>query len=102
MPRRSAAERALGREAGGLDLDAGAQLHDLEHLAQRAQLVGIDAERPARIRRDEGADALARDHQPLGAQRRDRFAHHGAAHAGRRDQLLLGRQPRAAAGACRR
>ena len=29
---------ALGGEAGGLDLDAGAQLHDVEHFAQRRKL----------------------------------------------------------------
>ena len=87
--------RALGGKPGGLDLDAGAQLHDLEHLAQRRQLVEVDAERPARVLGDECADALAGDHQPLGAQRRHRLAHHRAADAGGGDHFLLGRQPRA-------
>ena len=41
---------------------------------------------------NEGADALAGDDESFGAQRRHRLAHHRAAHPGRRDQLLLGRQ----------
>src|SRR5258708_2510497 len=86
---------ALRGEAGGLDLDAGAQLHDLDHLAQRTQLAALDAERPARRRRDESAYALAGDDKSLGAQRRDRLAHDGAADAGGGDHFLLGRQPRA-------
>ena len=38
---------ALGREARRLDLDRHAQLHHVQHLADRAQPVGVDAERPA-------------------------------------------------------
>ena len=86
---------ALGGKAGGLDFDAGAQLHDIEHLAQRRMLVEIDPERPAHLLGDEGADALAGHHQPVGAQGRDRLADHGAANPGRGDHFLLGRQPRA-------
>ena len=40
---------ALGGETGSLGLDPGAQLHDVEHLAQRRQPVEVDAERPARV-----------------------------------------------------
>src|SRR5262245_17337831 len=85
---------AIGGQARGFDLDAGAQLHHVEDRAQRRQRVDIDAQRPARVLRNEGADALTRDDESIGAQGRNRLAHHGAAHAGRRDQFLLGRQPR--------
>src|SRR5262249_4670541 len=51
---------AIGGQAGGLDLDAGAQFHHLQHGAQRRQRVDLDAQRPARVFRDKGADALAR------------------------------------------
>src|SRR5262245_36619829 len=84
---------ALGGEPRGLDLDPGAQLHHVEHRAQR-QLVELDAQRRAGILRNERADTLARDHEAVRAQGGDGLAHHRAAHAGRRDQLLLGRQAR--------
>jgi len=45
--------------------------------------------------RDEGAHALVRGHQPLGAQRRHRFAHHRAADARGARQRLLGGHARA-------
>ena len=85
---------AIGGQARGLDLDAGAQFHHVEDRAQRRQRVDVDAQRPARVFRNEGADALTRDDESIRAQGRNRLAHHGAAHAGRRDQFLLGRQPR--------
>ena len=66
------------------------------HLRDRAQAVGIDAKRPALdIAHHKSADALAGLDQAFGAQRRHRLAHHRAAHAERRRQFLLGRQPRA-------
>ena len=86
---------ALGGKPGGLDLDAGAQFHDVEHLAQRRTLVEIDPERPPHVIGDKGADALAGHHQPVGLERGNRLAHHGAADAGGGDHFLLGRQPRA-------
>ena len=86
---------ALGREPRRFDLDAGAQLHDVERFAQRIQLVDFDAERPAHVFGDEGADALPHHDQTVGAQARHRLAHHGAAHPGRGHHLLLGRQFRA-------
>ena len=86
---------ALGAQTGGLGLDAGAQLHDVEHLAQRRALVEIDPERPPHPVGDEGADALSREHQTVRTQRGHRFTDHGAADAGGRDHLLLGRQTRA-------
>jgi hypothetical protein len=85
---------ALGGEPGGLDLDAGAQLHHVEHRAQRRQAIELDAQRRTGIFRHECPDALAGDDETIRTQRRDRLAHHGAAHAGRRDQLLLGGQAR--------
>jgi len=85
---------AIGGQARGFDLDAGAQLHHVENRAQRRQWIDVDAQRPARVLRDEGADALTRDHEAIRAQGRHRLAHHGAAHSGRRDQFLLGGQPR--------
>ena len=54
--------------------------------------VEIDAEGPPHLLGDEGADALARDHQPVGAQGGDRLADHGAGNAGGRDHFLLGGQ----------
>ena len=85
---------AFGRQPRGLDLDPGAQLHHLEHCAQRRQPVERDPQRRAGILRDKGADALTRDHEPVRAQGSDRFPHHRAAHAGGRDHFLLGRQAR--------
>ena len=93
--------RALGRKARGLDLDAGAQFHHLEHFAQRPHFLRLDAERAVGAVGDEGADALARHDQAFGAQRRDRLAHDGAADAECGDHFLLGRQPRRPAAACR-
>ena len=58
---------ALSGQARGLDLDAGAQLHDLKHFAYRRQTTDIDAERPAGIFRHKGSDTLSGYHQPLGA-----------------------------------
>ena len=73
-----------------------AQLHDVEDVGERLHALGLDAKRRVlRLGGDEGADALARDHQPFGAQRRHRLAHHRAAHARGARQRLLGRQPRA-------
>jgi hypothetical protein len=84
----------FGRKPGRFDLDAGAQFHDVNHFADRAQPVGVDAERPAlHVAHHEGADALARLDKALGAQRGHGLAHHGAADAERRGQFLLGRQP---------
>jgi hypothetical protein len=86
--------RPLRAEAGGLDLGAGAQLHDVEDFAQRRMLVEIDPEWPADTVGDEGADALPRDDQPVRPQGGHRFPDHGAGNAGRRDHFLLSRQPR--------
>ena len=87
---------ALGGQRRRLDLDRQAQLHHLQHVADRAQAVGIDAEgNAAGVGGDEGARALAGRHQALRAQRRHRLAHDGAADPHGRHQFLLGRQPRA-------
>ncbi len=86
---------ALGGKPCCLGLDAGAQLQHREHLAQGGELLHIDAERPACIGGDEGADALPRHDQAFCAQRRHGFPYHGTADAGGRDHLLLGRQSRA-------
>ena len=83
---------ALGRQPRRFDLDPGAQLHDVECFAQRIQLVDFDAERPAHMFGDKGADALPHRDQTVGAQARHRFAHHRSAHPGRGHHLLLGRQ----------
>src|SRR3984893_4728444 len=85
---------AIGGQPRGFDLDAGAQLHHVEDRAQRRQRIDVDAQRPARVLRNEGADALTRDHESIRAQGRHRLAHHGAAHAGRRDRFLFGGQLR--------
>ena len=86
---------ALGGEARGFDFDAGAQFHDVE---DRRAAATAGRSRCAAARRafsgDEGADALARDDETVGAQGGHRLAHHRAAHPGRRDQFLLGRQAR--------
>ena len=86
----------LGGEAGGEDLDAHAQLHDAQYVGQRFQPLGVDAEGAALdIGGDEGADALAGQHQPLRAQRRDGLADHRPADPETRHHRLLGGQPRA-------
>ena len=64
---------AIGGQPRGFDLDAGAQLHHVEDRAQRRQRIDVDAQRPARIFRDEGADALPRDHEAIRAQGRHGF-----------------------------
>src|SRR6478609_7142354 len=81
-------------EPGGFYFDAGAQLHDVEHRAQRREPVEGDAQRRTGIFRDERADALARDDEAVRAQGGNRLPHHRAAHAGGGDQFLLGRQAR--------
>ena len=88
------ARGALGGEPGGLHLHAQAQLHHVQDLLQRCCRRSGSMRNGALLRlgRDEGADALARHHQALGAQRRHGFAHHGAADARRARQLLLGGQ----------
>ena len=87
---------ALGRQRRRLDLDGEPQLHHLQHVADRAQAVRIDAEgHAAGIGGDEGARALAGRHQAVGPQGRHRLAHDGAADAHGLHQLLLGRQARA-------
>src|SRR5262249_50123237 len=53
--------RALRRQAGGLDFDAGAKLHHAEHVRDRAHVGGIDAERTAlRVAIDERTHSLPR------------------------------------------
>src|SRR5258707_232548 len=90
-PSPPAMDATLGREPGGLDLDAHPELHDAQDLRHRAQTLGIDPERSLQgIERDEGADALTREDQPLGAQRRDRLADHRPADAEGRHHGLLG------------
>ena len=87
---------ALGRERRRLDFDGQAQLHHLEHVADRAQALGIDAEgHAAGIGGDEGSRALAGGHQALRTQGRHRLAHDGAADTHALHQFLLGRQARA-------
>ena len=49
----------LGGKSGRLDLDAGAQLHDVEYLAQGRMLVEIDAERPPHMTRRQRRRPLA-------------------------------------------
>ena len=90
------ARRPLGGEPRRLHLDRDPELDQRQHFLDRTEAARLDAER-ARLRvvGDEGANPLARRHQSLGAQRRDRLAHHRAAHAEGGDHLLLGRQPRA-------
>ena len=76
-----------------LDLDAGPQFHDLEHLGDRGQPIEREAERtPVGIGRDKRAGALARYHKAVGAQGGDRLAHDRATDAHRGDHFLLGRQ----------
>ena len=86
---------AFGGKPGRLHFDAGAQFHDVEHLAQRRVFVEIHPERPPHLFRDEGADALAGDHQAVSFQGGHRFAHHSAAHARGGDHFLFRGQPRA-------
>jgi hypothetical protein len=62
------ARGAFGRKAYCLDLDAGAQLQDVEHVMQRGVLVEIHPIRRAHVIEDEGAGPLAGDHQPVGFQ----------------------------------
>ena len=58
------------------------------------QRLAVDADRQPLLRRQhEGADALARLDHAVGAQLRDRLAHHVAADAEFFRELLLGRQP---------
>ncbi|HZW72638.1 MAG TPA: hypothetical protein VFF43_03795, partial [Caldimonas sp.] len=72
---------ALGGDAGRLDFDAGAKLHHVQDVADRAHLRRVDSERSALdVARDEGADALARLDQPFGAQHRNRLTHDCATH----------------------
>jgi hypothetical protein len=84
----------FGGQAGGFDLDAGPQFHDVKDVAERRMLVKIDPKRAAHIVGHKGADALAGDDQPVGPQCGDRLADHGAGHASGDDHLLLGRQAR--------
>src|SRR5262245_13290126 len=87
---------ALGGQRGGFDLDGKPQLHHVQHVANRAQTVGVDAKsRAAGFGGDEGSRALPRRHQPLGTQGGNGLAYHGAADAHGVHQLLLGRQLRA-------
>ena len=91
---------ALRGQAGGLGLDADAQLEHGDHVAQRGELLRRQPER-RRIAQadDEGADAVPRLHQARGLQLGDGLAHHGAADAelghelGLGGQLVAGRQP---------
>ena len=82
----------LGGKSGGFDLDPGAQLHDVEYLAQGRTLVEVDAKGPSHMTGYKSAYPLPRDHQPVGAQRRNRFSNNGTTDAGRGDHFLLGRQ----------
>src|SRR5262245_28826656 len=75
--------RAFSGEPGSLDLDARAQFHDVEHLAQRRSLVEVDAKRPTYMICNECSNPLPGYHQTIGAQGRNRFADHGAADTGR-------------------
>ena len=73
----------LRRQAGGLGLDADAQLEHRDHVAQRGHLLRREPEAGCRLHRtdDEAADAVPRVDQARGLQLGDRLAHHGAADA---------------------
>ena len=74
---------ALRREPGGFDLEAHAQLEDLQHVLDGFDAVRIDPEwPPLHVGRHECAQALAGDDQTVGSERRHGLAHHGAADAG--------------------
>src|SRR3954470_20880392 len=95
-PAQLRARGTLGGDAGRLDLDPETKLHDVEDVGERLHALGLDAKRRVlRGGRDEGAHALARDHQAFCAQRRHGLAHHGAADARGARQRLLGGPPRA-------
>ena len=85
--------RAFGSEARRLDLDPGAEFHDVEHLAEWRVLVEVDAKWPPHMIGDKGAYPLAGDHQMVGAQRRHCFPNDSAADARCGYHFLLGRQP---------
>ncbi|SPS01386.1 hypothetical protein CBM2634_B20112 [Cupriavidus taiwanensis] len=86
---------ARGRQAGRFGLHADAEFQHRHHVHGRSQRVRPDPERRWRLGRafqHEGADAVAGLHQAAGLQPRQRFAHHGAAHAHGRHDLGFGRQ----------
>src|SRR5207253_8027425 len=60
---------ALGGQACSFHLDAGTQLHDLDHFVYRRQMTEIDAERPACILGNKSSDTLSGYHQPFRTQR---------------------------------
>ncbi|KAG1446797.1 hypothetical protein G6F57_017225 [Rhizopus arrhizus] len=71
--------RGLGRD---FSLQRATQIHDVQDGVQRAQLGGVDAQRPvARQSGDEDAAALPRFHDAVLPQARHRFADDGAADA---------------------
>jgi len=57
-------------------------------------LVELHTKRTTHLLGDKSADALAADHELVGAQRRDRLADHRAGNARRGNHFLLGRQAR--------
>lgn len=82
----------LGGKSGRFDLNPGAQLHDVEYLAQGRTLVEIDAEGSPHMTGYKSAYPLPRDHQSVSAQRCNRFSNNGTTDAGRGDHFLFGRQ----------
>src|SRR5258708_38169743 len=63
--------RALRRQAGRLDLDGHAKLHEVDDGVERLEPVGVDPGRPAlRVARNEGPEPLTRGDQALSAKRR--------------------------------
>ena len=87
------AAATLGRETGGLDLDAAPQLHDRDHPLDRGGAVGLDPERATALVADhEHPGTLAGLHEALGPQRGDRLADHRSADAELAAQQRLGRQ----------
>ena len=81
---------AFGGQPRRRDLDAGAQFHDVEDVAQRGALVEIHPVGPTYLVGDEGPDPLAGDHQAIGPQGGHRLAYDGAADPGGGDHFLFG------------
>ena len=86
---------ALGGKRRRFHFDGDAQLHDVEHIADRAQAIGVDAECAASaIGCYEGARSLPGSDQAFRTQGSHRLPYDGAADAHPEHQLLFGRQSR--------
>ena len=96
--RSSSAASAGARSAAsprGFDLDAGAQLHDVEHFAQRRSSSKSMRNGRRTFSATKAPTPWRVTTSPSARRRRHRLAHHGAADPGRGDHFLFGRQPRA-------